>query len=161
MSIIGHGSIPLEFGYGPFKTTVTVHGGPITLAPEGMVAVNLRMEDISHGTTNFLIKDFGVPKRIRAAEFLERLVPVAIQKGEIYVGCAGGTGRTGLMLALLARIAGEEHPIPYVRANYKRHAVENAEQEDFVQTFPANWLEPIQKDANRRGAKRFFTRFFS
>jgi len=157
---IGHGSIPLEFGYGPFKTKVTVYGGPIMDAPKGMIAVNLRKEAPEYGTVQFPIKDFSTPKAAATADFLEALLPDVIEKGEVYIGCAGGTGRTGLMLALLSRLNGEQHPVRYVRANYKRGAVETEDQRLFVNAFPSNWLEAIQKDANRRGVKRYFTSFF-
>ena len=160
MSIYGHGSIQLNFGIGPFKTRTTVYGGPIIAAPDGMVSVNLREEAPEFGTIQFLIPDFSIPGLIHTVDFLERLVPTLIDRGEVYVGCAGGTGRTGLVLALLAACAGEPHPIAYVRANYKKHAVETRDQEKFIGYFPSNWIKDIRSDANRRGAKRFFTGFF-
>lgn len=53
----------------------------------------------------------------------------------LYVGCMGGTGRTGTMLALLAA----QHPgmtgieaITYIRQIYKSGAVETQEQENQV-----------------------------
>jgi len=52
-------------------------------------------------------------------------------KRKLYVGCMGGTGRTGTLLALLVA----QHPqftgeaaVAYVRANYKAHAVETQDQ---------------------------------
>ena len=51
------------------------------------------------------------------------------------VGCMGGIGRTGLMLALLAKSFGEEDPVRYVRATYYSHAVETAAQKQFIAEF--------------------------
>lgn len=60
----------------------------------------------------------------------------ALRSGQhLYVGCMGGTGRTGTLLALLAA----QHPgmsgmeaILYIRAIYRAGAVETREQEDQV-----------------------------
>ena len=40
----------------------------------------------------------------------------------------GGWGRTGLFLALLAKVCGVENPVTYVRENYSPRAVETTDQ---------------------------------
>lgn len=63
----------------------------------------------------------------------------ALSEGErLYVGCMGGTGRTGTLLAILAG----QHPgmtggeaITYIRQVYRAHAVETSEQEGQVWEF--------------------------
>lgn len=63
----------------------------------------------------------------------------ALEAGDrLYVGCMGGTGRTGTLLAILAA----QHPamsgaeaIVYIRQVYKPGAVETAEQEGQVMAF--------------------------
>lgn len=65
----------------------------------------------------------------------------AVEGGaRLYVGCMGGTGRTGTLLALMVA----QHPsfsgqqaIDYIRAVYRKGAVETAEQEEQVRDFGA------------------------
>lgn len=67
----------------------------------------------------------------------------ALSEGKsFYVGCMGGTGRTGTMLALLVA----QHPgmsgqmaIDYVRKIYKAGAVETADQEQQVERYASLW----------------------
>ena len=56
------------------------------------------------------------------------------------VGCLGGSGRTGTVLACMAVLAGVPPPeaVPWVRETYRREAVETADQEAWVQWF-AGW----------------------
>jgi len=60
----------------------------------------------------------------------------ALDEGKkLYVGCWGGTGRTGTLLAVLVgqhqSFSGEQ-AIDYIRDNYKKGAVETKDQEDQV-----------------------------
>ena len=59
--------------------------------------------------------------------------------GLVEVGCAGGLGRTGTVLACMATLAGVQssEAVAWVRANYDQRAVETAEQEAFVERFAA------------------------
>lgn len=90
-----------------------------------------------HGTRQFIlfpITDMSVPKD--PAEFklmIEWLSGQLLAGKSVHVGCLGGHGRTGMVLAALVRtISGNEDAITYVRENYCKKAVEN-----FAQT---NWL---------------------
>jgi protein-tyrosine phosphatase len=55
----------------------------------------------------------------------------------VEVGCAGGLGRTGTVLACMAVLAGvpAADAVEWVRAHYDRHAVETPEQEAWVAWF--------------------------
>ncbi len=53
----------------------------------------------------------------------------------VYVGCYGGTGRTGTFLALLAKMDGEDMPVAYVRKEYRKQAVETRPQERFIRDY--------------------------
>lgn len=69
----------------------------------------------------------------------------AMHKGnDIYAGCMGGTGRTGLFMACMMKVASYMSPGAYppyltpvemVRQWYRPHAVETAEQQEFVADF--------------------------
>ncbi len=58
------------------------------------------------------------------------------------VGCLGGSGRTGTVLACMAVLAGvpPAQAVPWVRSAYRPEAVETAEQEAWVQWF-AGWAD--------------------
>jgi hypothetical protein len=85
--------------------------------------------------------DFGLPDEPDVAA---RQITDAFQRarrGELVeVGCLGGTGRTGTVLACMAVLAGVPvaQAVPWVRAAYRPEAVETVEQEAWVQWF-ARW----------------------
>lgn len=77
------------------------------------------------------IKDFAPPTQ---AQFIAALVAILRSPAEVpvYVGCRAGIGRTGTILAGMAKLAGEADPIGYVRAHYHPEAVETPEQAEAV-----------------------------
>lgn len=85
--------------------------------------------------------DFGLPDEPWAAA---RQIATAFgraQNGELVeVGCLGGSGRTGTVLACMAVLAGVpgNEAVAWVRSAYRPQAVETAEQEAWVQWF-AGW----------------------
>ncbi len=62
----------------------------------------------------------------------------------VEVACAGGTGRTGTALACLAILGGTppEDAVAYVRARYRRRAVETPGQRRFVCRFDPTRRRP-------------------
>jgi len=85
--------------------------------------------------------DFGVPDEpdVAARQITEAFLRA--RRGELVeVGCLGGSGRTGTVLACMAVLAGvpSTEAVAWVRAAYRREAVETAEQEAWVQWF-AGW----------------------
>ena len=77
------------------------------------------------------IHDFSVPSPDQQDEVelaLRETLEALLDGKKVYVGCMGGWGRTGLFLALLAKVCGVEEPVTYVRENYSSRAVETAEQ---------------------------------
>lgn len=84
----------------------------------------------------FPIQDMGVPKD---PEQFKKLVDwIAVQliaKKKIHLGCIGGHGRTGMVLAALVKVMlGEKDAIQYVRKHYCTKAVESAAQVTFLRT---------------------------
>ena len=57
---------------------------------------------------------------------------------KVEIACAGGTGRTGSALAILARLSGvpSGDAIAWVRANYRPRAVETFRQRRWVERTP-------------------------
>ena len=85
-------------------------------------------------------QDFGLPRDPAAAAATIRDVYARAEAGErVEVGCAGGLGRTGTVLACMAVLAGvpAEDAVGWVRRNYDVRAVETPEQEEWVAWFAA------------------------
>lgn len=82
------------------------------------------------------ITDMAAPKNPETFKQLVTWISNQLDAGKkIHVGCIGGHGRTGTLLAALARVVlDEEDAITYVREQYCTHAVESAEQVRFLHT---------------------------
>lgn len=82
------------------------------------------------------IVDFSVPTTSQIKHSLEDMIHVSLTGTiVVYVGCMGGVGRTGLILAMFTALCGAKDPLTYVRANYNPHAVETREQEELLRKF--------------------------
>jgi hypothetical protein len=85
-------------------------------------------------------EDFGVPADpARAAAQIRAAFERARAGERVEVGCAGGFGRTGTVLACMAIMAGvpAAGAVSWVRATYDARAVETNDQEAFVRRFGA------------------------
>lgn len=82
--------------------------------------------------------DFGTPAR---PELAARQIRNAFERARagqrIEIGCLGGVGRTGTVLACMAVLAGTPagDAVAWVRANYHPRAVETSDQEAWVSWF--------------------------
>jgi hypothetical protein len=87
--------------------------------------------------------DFGLPDE---PEVAARQIAAAFRRAQdgelVEVGCLGGSGRTGTVLACMAVLAGvpPDEAVAWVRGAYRTQAVETAEQEAWVEWF-AGWAE--------------------
>lgn len=84
--------------------------------------------------------DFGAPADVDAAHgAIKRALEAARQGERVEIGCLGGLGRTGTVLACMAVLAGvpSDDAVEWVRRNYRAGAVETHAQERFVQAFAA------------------------
>ncbi len=82
--------------------------------------------------------DLGLPACDRNADGGIRDAFDRARRGQwIEVGCIGGCGRTGTVLACMAVLAGElpDKAVQWVRRNYDPQAVDTPEQETWVVTF--------------------------
>ena len=82
--------------------------------------------------------DFGVPKdSFSAARAITAAFKRATGKERLEIGCDGGLGRTGTVLACMAVLAGvpPSDAVGWVRANYHRKAIETPEQERWIRWF--------------------------
>lgn len=83
----------------------------------------------------FPIVDGSVPKSISdTIKLVEWLALQLTANKKVHIGCIGGHGRTGLILAALVKhITGNSNAIEYVRKNYCEKAVETEKQMVFLQ----------------------------
>lgn len=82
--------------------------------------------------------DFGTPTSdVDAAAAIHRAFERARDGTNVEVGCAGGLGRTGTVLACMAVLAGVsvDDAVGWVRSNYRAMAVESSAQEAWVHWF--------------------------
>ena len=139
-----NGVLPLPSRWMGLFPDSHIHGGPFRYAPTDMAGLCL-LEEFEFATMrhrHMPIADFSVPAddaHVTAA--LKGVFRTLLRGQPVYVGCAGGWGRTGLMLALIAKVAGQEKPVAYVREHYTPRAVETAAQECYVASFD---VRPIQ-----------------
>jgi hypothetical protein len=85
--------------------------------------------------------DFGLPPDGgRAAAQISDAFARAKSGQVVEVGCLGGLGRTGTVLACMAVLAGVDsaEAVVWVRENYRPGAIETADQERWVTWFAQN-----------------------
>lgn len=88
-------------------------------------------------------RDFGLPEDGESAAQKIQAAFARAHRGEVVeVGCLGGSGRTGTVLACMAVLAGVPcgDAVAWIRQVYKAEAVETAEQQEWVRWFAA-WAE--------------------
>jgi hypothetical protein len=135
-----NGTLTLKLGWrGGFRTLVFT-GGPFDAIrnTDCDFGVCVRAENVpATGVDVHLpIPDFSVPaSQGETWVAVRQAFEAALEGKKVYVGCLGGWGRTGLFLALLAKAAGVEDPVAFVRANYTSRAVETKAQQRFVDNF--------------------------
>jgi protein-tyrosine phosphatase len=84
--------------------------------------------------------DFSVPSsRDEADHHILNSFELARQGKKVEIGCLGGIGRTGTVLACMAVLAGvpADEAVGWVRSNYSPNAVEEPKQEEWVRGFAA------------------------
>lgn len=154
-----NGSLDLNLGWRGGFQSVRIIGGPYDKyrPSDNTFGVCVRTEMIGRLAIDAWvpIHDFEVPEDDAQVEQALMLAFDAAIRGrlEVYVGCMGGWGRTGLFLALMAKAAGVEQPVKYVREHYTPRAVETRDQMGYVANFD---VSRVQKAIRRMGWRRFF-----
>lgn len=142
---VGNGTLPLSLGWRGAGLNLTIIGGPFDSYPGRQKAfgVCVRAEQAPRERDVHLpIRDFDVPTSTAAVEkALVQAFAAAIEGRPVYVGCMGGWGRTGLFLALMAKAAGVDDPVGYVRKHYTPRAVETKDQQLYVDKFDVGYVQ--------------------
>lgn len=139
------GNMPLPprwFGMLPGVRPDRLIGGPFRYMPDGYFGVCLLEHfDGEWDGLHMPIRDFGTPAKTAVVEdALVATFNALLQGKKVWVGCAGAYGRTGLFLGLLAKAAGVEDPVEYVRDHYHPSAIETAAQEEYVRRFDVSMV---------------------
>lgn len=115
-----------------------MYGGPYLKIPQGMVGVKMAAEISAPCEVDIPTRDYCTPGLEAMRDGLYETIEYILEGNPVYAGCMGGIGRTGLILALVAKAWGIEDPVAYVRKNYYSHAVETKEQMEYVANFEIN-----------------------
>jgi hypothetical protein len=125
-----------------------IYGGSYRDAPRHLPGVNMAMELGDRYSDVFIpTRDFASVNLLLEGMWRSRYL--LAKHGSIYAGCMGGTGRTGLFMAAMLLWADMTtkwiHPhqrvmarnaIAEVRRQYRPHAVETAQQRQFLEELP-------------------------
>jgi hypothetical protein len=140
----------IGFDFGSFGGGV--YYGPYSEKPKHYHGVCLREQVPANMdcAVHIPIDDFSVPE-LRAARVGVFKVLILLKRyGSCYVGCLGGRGRTGIILALLQKLEDESEGLTGVDAvlevrtrTKNTHLVETQEQRYFVSKFPTQGMLPL------------------
>ena len=157
--VVSNGWLTFKLGWQFAWAEVSFVGGPYVnyipllennrhLKPLGCNLKKENPHDELKGVQVYIpIPDYGVPKRLGG--YLEPesgltlgalydCITAAIEGRLVCIGCAGGMGRTGLMLSMIHAILKNEcNSVEYVRCHYHPHAVETLHQKTYVEEFAA------------------------
>lgn len=100
------------------------------VAPSISLCLEVRAARVAEATLVLPIEDFQAPSQEKLIFGLRALLAAMRAQPDlpVYIGCRAGIGRTGMMIACLAKLAGIEDPIAWTRAHYHPDAVETEAQ---------------------------------
>ena len=142
-----NGRLPVKLGWSGAYHKFEITAGPFDAfvqRDDDDFGVCVRAERVPAGFAglNLPIHDFEVPAvpKAQVEYVIRRTLQAAMDGKRVYVGCMGGWGRTGLFLALLAKVCGEDDPVAYVRLKYNARAVETEKQAAYIRDFDVTAL---------------------
>lgn len=158
---LGNNFLPFEAGV----VKGAIYGGPFRdYVPGTRRLVGVKMaQEINHPhEISIPTHDFSVPDRHDMHLGLHHAISMIAQGNDVYAGCMGGVGRTGLFMGVAAKVLIDYHggqylkhsdPVKLVRIHFKRHAIETDEQQAYVRdwdTEPAvvhlHSLQPLDRN---------------
>ncbi len=122
-----------------------IRGGPFDdfCPPDIGVCLEARSTRAGSASIALPIADYGVLSPAALADGLVALLLAmrAAPERAVYIGCRAGLGRTGMLIAALAKLAGQGDPVGWTRVHYDPRAVETAAQEQAVAVLdvPSIW----------------------
>jgi len=140
-----NGQFKLKLGWRGAWASLDITGGPYDAYPgKPYYGVCVRAEQTQDRIMDIHlpIEDFSVPHyETQVLEVLKKTLRAGLAGKQIYIGCMGGWGRTGLFMALLAKAAGISDPVAFIREHYTPHAVETKKQQDYVANFDVSHIQ--------------------
>lgn len=133
------GFMPVRFG----AIETKLWGGPYRNKPEHMFGIKMAEEIRAECDVDIPTRDFSVPPVPVFLKGLEEGICALIEGEEVYVGCMGGIGRTGLYMAAVAKVMGVGDPVAYVRQHYKGHAVETVQQQAYIAKLDVSEIQAL------------------
>jgi len=126
-----HGEIiGIPMTYGPISFMLA--GGSFNDAHnpllDGFYKVKMAAEIHSLNDLAIDTQDFQIPNREELLFSIPSILTAIVRGQDIYIGCAGGIGRTGFMMAIIAKVFGEPCPVDFIRKKFKAQAVETDAQ---------------------------------
>ena len=116
-----------------------IQGGPFDdyKPPAIGVCLEVRSVRVAEAALVLPVADFSAPSQDALATALRDVLGLMTAAPDlaVYIGCRAGIGRTGMMIATLAKLAGIVDPVGWVRAHYHPEAVETADQRAAVAAF--------------------------
>ena len=94
------------------------------------MCLEARSTRVAEADLLFPIPDFQAPEQRDFVAGLRALLAAMRARPDlpVYIGCRAGIGRTGMVIAALAKLAGTPDPVGWVRAHYHPEAVETIAQ---------------------------------
>ena len=134
----------------------TVFGGPYVKYRKGtrrLIGIKMAAEINHPHEVSVPTEDFSVPNPTDLSNGIKAAFDAMANGKDVYVGCMGGVGRTGLFMSVLVKAVNEYKgltgdPIMHVRKHYNMHAVETQGQRNYVTTFDVTPLIKHLKDLN-------------
>jgi protein-tyrosine phosphatase len=98
------------------------------------VCLEARSRLAGQATLRLDVADFSAPPQAAYEALLADILRAlrAAPLAPLYIGCRAGIGRTGMVMAGLAKLAGEADPIAFIRAHHHPDAVETPAQAQVV-----------------------------
>ena len=129
-----------------------IYGGPFRQheSTRRLFSINMAKEISNPADFHIPTEDYSVPSVEDMQEGIVAALRALKEGNDIYVGCMGGIGRTGLFMGCFAKVMQDcaaaglvpcldpGDPVLWVREKYKSHAIETTEQEEFVRGFPTD-----------------------
>lgn len=120
-----------------------VFGGPYRKYKEGtrrLIGVKMAAEIDHPHDISVPTEDFSIPDDQDLEDGIIGALDALATGKDVYVGCMGGIGRTGLFMGVMIKAVHEynevkEDPVLFVRSYYNHHAVETEQQRAFVRGF--------------------------
>ncbi|MGI4991054.1 protein-tyrosine phosphatase family protein (plasmid) [Halobacteriovorax sp. GFR7] len=121
-----------------------VYGAPYATKPDDIAGVKMAAEINLECTIDIPTRDFDVPDMETFSKGITQALEILVNKGEIFVGCMGGIGRTGLALAGICKLHDKlfhqtvRPAVDYrnhIRSKVHPHAIETKQQLDFIDSY--------------------------